>query len=241
MKRYRLKLKESDQPLNQPKVPQVSDPNMDADLQEPKDTNRDEIQVITSIPPEMKESLSKFFSKTHTHPNQYYPEDKSDNQAIQRYLGTDNKNFSFRVAAIKGDEIIALIDSIPLFINNGQLKVYASYTYGDPTDDNNINQQMIQSAIQLAMKNPDPQVQWMVFNDLSKHDDRSWCNALQDFGFIQPYRFINPAFKDTVVLVHVIRSNAPGQYPITAEQDVRNAGENMPFDQAKDELLNVRY
>lgn len=240
MKRYRLiKVSESNQLMNQPSVPQVADPNMDAELQEPEDINRDEIQVITSIPPEMKESLSRFFSKTHTHPNQYYPEDKSDNQAIQRYLGADNKNFSFRVAAVKDDEIIALMDSIPLFINNNQLKVYASYTYGDPTDDKNINQQMIQSAIQLAMKNPDPQVQWMVFNDLSKHDDRSWVNALQDFGFIQPYRFVNPAFKDTVVLVHVIRSNAPSQYPITAEQDVRNAGENLPFDQAKNELLSV--
>lgn len=63
---------------------------MKADLQEPEENKRDEIQIITSIPPEMKESLQKFFNKTHTHPNQYYPEDKSDNQAIMRYLGTDN-------------------------------------------------------------------------------------------------------------------------------------------------------
>ncbi len=213
---------------------------MKADLQEPEEDKRDEIQIITSIPPEMKESLQKFFNKTHTHPNQYYPEDKSDNQAIMRYLGTDKKNFSFRVAAVKGDEILALIDSIPLPINNGQLLAHASYTYGDPTDDSNINQQMIQTVIQSAMKNPDPQVQWIVFNDLSKHDDRSWINALQDFGFVQPYRFVNPAFKDTVVLVHVIRSSTPPQYPITAESDVRNAGENLPFDQAKDELLNMQ-
>ena len=237
MKRYRLKLKESDQPMNPPNVPQVSDPNMQADLQEPADTDRNEIQVITSIPPEMKESLQKFFKKTNTHPNQYYPEDKSDNQAIMRYLGVDNKNYSFRIAAVKGDEIIALIDGIPLGINNGQLMAVASYTYGEPTDDSDINQKMIQTAVETAMQNPNPQIQWMVFNDLSKHDDKSWINALEEFGFIQPYRFINPAFKDTVVLVHAIRPDVPPQYPITAEQDVRNAGENMPQDQAKNELL----
>ena len=178
----------SPQPQEQPQVPNTADPNMQATLNKPEEDKRDEITIITSIPPEMKEALHKFFSKTHTHPNQYYPEDKSDNQAIMRYLGTDKQNFSFRVAAVKGDEILALLDSIPLPINNGQLTVHASYTYGDPTDDADINQQMIKSAVEMAMQNPNPQVQWMVFNDLSKHDDRSWVNALQDFGFIQPYK-----------------------------------------------------
>lgn len=210
---------------------------MKAKLHEPEEIKQDEIEIITSIPPEMKEALQKFFSKTHTHPNQYYPEDKSDNQAIMRYLGTDKKNFSFRVAAVKNGEILALIDSIPLPINNGQLTVHASYVYGDPTDDPNINQQMIKTAVEQAMKNPNPQVQWMVFNDLSKHNDRSWINALEEFGFIQPYRFINPAFKDTVVLVHAIRSNVPPQYPISSEQDVRNAQEDLPENQGKQELL----
>lgn len=210
---------------------------MKAKLHEPEEIKQDEIEIITSIPPEMKEALQKFFSKTHTHPNQYYPEDKSDNQAIMRYLGTDKKNFSFRVAAVKNGEILALIDSIPLPINNGQLTVHASYVYGVPTDDPNINQQMIKTAVEQAMKNPNPQVQWMVFNDLSKHNDRSWINALEEFGFIQPYRFINPAFKDTVVLVHAIRPNVPPQYPITSEQDVRNAQEDLPENQGKQELL----
>lgn len=225
------------QPQPQAEVPNVADPNMKATLNEPEEQHRDEIQIITSIPPEMKESLQKFFNKTHTHPNQYYPEDKSDNQAIMRYLGTDNKNYSFRVAAVKGDEILALLDGIPLPINNGQLLVVASYTYGEPTDDKDINQKMIQTAVETAMQNPNQQIQWMVFNDLSKHDDKSWINALEEFGFVQPYRFINPAFKDTVVLVHAIRPNIPNQYPIAAEQDVRNAGENMPENQGKQELL----
>ena len=199
-----------------------------------------DIRIIDFVPSEMKNELMDFFRRSGTSPNRYYPEDKSDNQAIVRYLGKDEKNHSFRVAAIKDHKIIALLDAIPLDINEGQLKAIAAYAYGDPTDDTNVNQDMIQCLLQQAISNPDRSIQWLVFNDLSKSNNRRWIKELERFGFIQPYRFTNPTFKDTVVEVHVIRANVSGKYPITFESDVRNAEKNLPQDQGAMEILGSR-
>lgn len=208
---YRFRLIETNQSYSEPQAEQAK------------------YQVIDSIPPELKDNLISFFKSNGISPNHYYPEDASDDQAIKRYLGKDEKNWSIRIAATTNDgEIISLLDTIPLEINDGELLAYASYAYGEPTDDHETNQLMIEMLVKTAMLNPDKKIQWMVFNDLSKHDDARWINELEKFGFIQPYRFENPTFKDTVILVHVLRNSARGGYPITAETDVRNAQENLP-------------
>ena len=210
---------------------------IESDVHQEDPSDKTKYDVTDYISSEMKPILQKFLKKNGLSPNHYYPEDVSDDQAIKRYLGVDKKNYSVRVAALSDkNEILGLIDSIPLKINDGELKVYASYVYGDPTSDSKTNQKMIEKMLDFCITNPDKSVKWIVFNDLSKHDNRRWINELEKFGFIQPYRFTNPTYKDTVVLVHVLRTNAGRKYPITVDTDVRNAPENLPENVAQEEM-----